>query len=415
MKFANIIYNKRNRYMNLGDDMQLLAIENLYDYMNIDYRDVVRIEFSNLHTWDGEDLIVPISFPLFTFNQEMHVTCFSEKIHPVFLAVSILTDTLDDSDVEYLNRYAPIGCRDNHTFHTMKKYNIDAYLFGCTTLTFPRKRQADLEKSKIFCVDSSENVLAKMPPEMKKECIFMSNMCYVEELDKKSEEKEREIYNMLINEAKLVITTRMHVALPCIAAGIPVVFARDMFSFRFSGIDRIARIYTEEQYDSIDWNPKPIEYETIKEKMLNLAVSRIYNRVEEYRSLISDLNECLADRKVREGKVESVYYTEKYLESRFSPDENFDYIIWAVTQTAEMIYQLLKRKWKNARLAAVVDRGKQINFHGRQSELKEAILNNRNATVLVCTVSAIGEAREYFAENGIDNYFYCFKDDEPLK
>ena len=240
-------------------------------------------------------------------------------------------------------------------------------------------------------------------------------MCYVEELDKKSEEKEREIYNMLINEAKLVITTRMHVALPCIAAGIPVVFARDMFSFRFSGIDRIARIYTEEQYDSIDWNPKPIEYETIKEKMLNLAVSRIYNRVEEYRRLISDLNECLADRKVREGKVESVYYAEKYLESRFSPDESFDYIIWAVTQTAEMIYQLLKRKWKNARLAAVVDRGKQINFHGRQSELKEAILNNRNATVLVCTVSAIGEAKEYFAENGIDNYFYCFKDDEPLK
>ena len=33
MKFANIVYNRRNDRLNLGDDYQLLAIENLYNYM----------------------------------------------------------------------------------------------------------------------------------------------------------------------------------------------------------------------------------------------------------------------------------------------------------------------------------------------------------------------------------------------
>lgn len=414
MKFANIVYKKRNERMNLGDDMQLLAVENFYRNMNIDYKDVVRIEFSDLYTWDGEELIVPISFPLISYSSSMHITCFSEKIRPVFLSLSILASTLDDSDVAYLKRFAPVGCRDSHTVNTMKKYNIDAYLYGCITLTFPRKRKPDEKKEQIFCVDISEKLSAKIPSEIKKDCVSITNMCYVKDLDKASEEKEREIYNMLIDQAKMVITARMHVALPCMAAGIPVVFAKDLFSFRFSGIDRIAKIYSEEEYDSIDWNPQPISYEDIKEKMINLAISRIYNRVEEYSGLISDLNMCLMDRRIREGKIEFAYYTEKYIENRFSYDSHFDYIIWAVTQTAEIVWHLLETKWKNARLAAVVDRGKKVDFHGKMSESKEVILENRNAVVFVCSGAAIGEAKQYFAENGIDNYYYCCKNDLPL-
>lgn len=414
MKFANIVYKKRNERMNLGDDMQLLAVENLYRNMNIDYNDVVRIEFSDLYTWDGEELVVPISFPLISYSSSMHITCFSEKIRPVFLALSVLSDSLDDSDVAYLKRFAPVGCRDNHTLATMKKYGIDAYLYGCITLTFPKKRTPGDKKEQIFCVDISEKLAAKIPPEIKKDCVFITNMCYVHELDKEPEEKEREIYNMLIDKAKLVVTARMHVALPCIAAGIPVVFAKDLFSFRFSGIDRIAQIYAEEEYDAIDWNPQPVEYENVKEKMINLAISRIYNREEEYRQLISDLNKCLMDRGMREGRIEFAYYTEKYLESRFSYDSHFDFILWAVTQTAEIVYRLLETKWKNARLVAVVDRGKKVAFHGKVSGPKEVILENRNATVLVCSGAAIGEAKQYFDENGIGNYYYCCKNDLPL-
>ena len=43
MRYANIIYNKRNGRLNLGDDIQLLAIENLYRKLGIDYSEVVRI------------------------------------------------------------------------------------------------------------------------------------------------------------------------------------------------------------------------------------------------------------------------------------------------------------------------------------------------------------------------------------
>lgn len=94
MKYGNITYNKRNGRLNLGDDIQLLAIENLYKMMGIDYSDVVRIEFSDLYMWEGEELVVPISFPIISYGTEMNITCFSPNIVPVFLALSIVAETL---------------------------------------------------------------------------------------------------------------------------------------------------------------------------------------------------------------------------------------------------------------------------------------------------------------------------------
>ena len=47
MKFANIRIH-RNGLNNLGDNMQLIAIENVYKNMGIKYDDVVRIDFYDL-------------------------------------------------------------------------------------------------------------------------------------------------------------------------------------------------------------------------------------------------------------------------------------------------------------------------------------------------------------------------------
>ena len=53
MKFANISM-QRSGLNNLGDNMQLLAIDNLYNYMGIDRNEIVRIDFYDLNTYSGE-------------------------------------------------------------------------------------------------------------------------------------------------------------------------------------------------------------------------------------------------------------------------------------------------------------------------------------------------------------------------
>ena len=243
MKYGNLIYNKRNGRLNLGDDIQLLAVENMYKRMGIDYDQVVRIEYADLYSYQGEELVVPISFPIISYNSEMNITCFSDKIYPVFLGLSILTDSLNANDVRYLTKFSPVGCRDMHTLSIMKRNQIPAYLFGCMTMTFPKKWVKDEEKEHIYCIDISTKLWDYIPNYMKNRCLILSNAYNIEELTDSPENKARELYNELVRKAQLVITSRMHVALPCIAAGIPVIFAKDIYSYRFNGVDKIVKVY----------------------------------------------------------------------------------------------------------------------------------------------------------------------------
>ena len=72
MKYGNIIYENRYDRMNLGDDIQLLSIENLYNQMGIDYKDVIRVNYRELATYDGEYVILPISFPMLSYTHEQN-------------------------------------------------------------------------------------------------------------------------------------------------------------------------------------------------------------------------------------------------------------------------------------------------------------------------------------------------------
>ena len=64
MRFANLIV-KGTRLRNYGEDIQLHAIKRLYEYMGIDYDEVVRISPNELFSYNGKEyLILPINFPL---------------------------------------------------------------------------------------------------------------------------------------------------------------------------------------------------------------------------------------------------------------------------------------------------------------------------------------------------------------
>ena len=63
------------------------------------------------------------------------------------------------------------------------------------------------------------------------------------------------------SEARLVITSRRHYALPCLVFGTPdVILHRDTNVPRFAGINRYLRIYGAESTQSkIDWAPDPVD------------------------------------------------------------------------------------------------------------------------------------------------------------
>lgn len=414
MKFANIIFDRKER-LTIGDDIQLVAIEMLYKYMGISYDEVIRISFHSLANYDGEYVILPISFPLFGFHEEMKITQFSPKIIPVFLGLSTLTDVYTDEEKEYLKRFEPIGCRDEYTMQIMRKNGIMSYLNCCMTATFPR-RPMDVVGDTIYCIDVQEELIPYIPEDIKKVAKFTSHTFYPSEFteDFGPEDKAKELLDEYAKKAKLIITSRLHGALPAVAIGIPVVFVKDKLSFRFLGVNSLIHIYTREEFENIDWNPTSIEYEPIKKLMLENAAERILSTKERYEKIyeVSDFFE-----RVNSDNYHVEFYTNTidYITNSLPKNEEFTYVLWGVTQTATMVHKFLKEKYPKAKLVQVIDKKKHLEFDGIVTTTKEVLIKERNAWCFVCTGAAIKESYEYFAEIGHDKYYQCCEDGSKHK
>lgn len=414
MKFANIYYKRSGRYFTIGDDIQLLAIENLYNYMGIDYDSIVRIGFHELSSYDGEYVILPISFPLYSYQYDDVITGFSDKIIPVFLNVSIMSTYLSEIDIEYFKKFAPIGCRDEYTLRIMRSYNIKAYLNGCITLTFPRVREKeDMGYSKVYCVDVPDRIKGYIPSEILKNSIFTSHTYKCQDVEGMPEELAREVYSKYIKEAKMVITTRLHAALPCVAAGIPVVFLKDNFSFRFTGIDKVITIYDEDEYNQIDWMPKLIECDDIKDKVLANAARQLFEAYEK-NSSIYEVSQFFEGRTRRPYYVEFVDNTIEYLNKHWDKNIDIEYALWCGTQTATEVYRYIKESYPNAKLKAIIDRNKKVILDMETKEISW-IKENADVFVFVCAAAAIGDANKIFKEMKKENYYLCCLDDIGYK
>ena len=408
MKFANIIYYRGNGRMTIGDDMQILAIENLYKEMGIDYNDVIRIPFHSLHNYDGEYVVLPISFPLYGYNHDITITQFSPKIIPVFLGLSMLTDHLSEEDIMYLRRYEPIGCRDIWTMNNLRKKNIQAYLYGCITATYPQRWTKE-GKNRVFCVDVPEDFKRYIPENILKECEFISHSFYANELENGPESKAKELYEMYVNKGKLIITTRLHAALPCLAAGIPVILLKDNYSFRFAGIDKLIHIYTKDEYNNIDWEPQPALYEEIKKEMIQLAARRLKETYDKYKHIYS-ISEYFESREEKAYYVDFYDNTIEFIDNKYDPNDEFEYVLWGVTQTADLIHRYINANYKRAKLVAVIDRDKRLDFYGVKTCTSDYVCNNVDKLYFVCTGAAIQESMKVFNELQCRNYFQCCQD-----
>ena len=401
MKFANVLFDgNRTGSVNIGDDLQLVAIEHLYNCMGVDYKDVVRIKLSELSSYDGEYVILPISFPLYGYREGTNITMFSPKIIPVFLALSIMSGNISDDECDYLRHFEPIGCRDYHTVKLLRRKNILAYLNGCMSATFPRIRKREA-KEKVYFVDVPEEYYDYVPKELQEKgvkCSQVLNECLNPEAAIKNRLKE------YADNAALVVTTRLHCAMPCVAMGIPVVLMKDKYSFRFPFISRYIHVYEKEEFGNIDWNPGVIDYEDKKQKILDVAIKRIRNAYEKY-SAMYDLSWFYEENNLREDYyIEHFDNVKEYIDEHFSKDESLEYAVWGITQKADMICSYLENNYKKSKLVYVYDKNKKIIFHGVESgnDLKELAADD--VFVFVTTATANLPAIEFFAQCGKKAY-----------
>lgn len=128
-------------------------------------------------------------------------------------------------DGEYLKKNGIVGCRDIETQKRLDRNNIDNYFSGCMTLT--TKKFENIKKQEYICVvDVSEKVYKKIQESTKREIKKITHSVNPDEIKKKSfEQRMNDVENLLktYQAAHLVITSRLHVALPCIALGTPVI------------------------------------------------------------------------------------------------------------------------------------------------------------------------------------------------
>ena len=180
----------------------------------------------------------------------------------------------------YLKIYEPIGARDIETKKRLEKNGIESYFSGCMTLTLEKFENVE-KTNKIYLVDAEESVKEKVKKENTEyEIEEITHWLEPSEVSKKSIDQRLQDVEELLKKyqgAHLVITNRLHVALPCIALGTPVILVHPEYydEDRLGAFLKYMDNYTDTEFDNIDIkellkNPKPNneEYKQIREQLI---------------------------------------------------------------------------------------------------------------------------------------------------
>jgi len=258
MKYGLIVFRETE---NIGDDIQSYAA--LKFLPKVDY--YVEREHMDTFVPNNKEYVRVLMSGWFLHNK--YNFDFSPYIYPFFISThlsSYKTYGIENEHIKlfapYLRKYGPIGCRDTHTHELLDKYKIDNYISGCITLTIDKLKTPKSKSKYICCVDVSNEV-----EEYIKQNTELKVITKTHRLDKKEnmkltyEERFENVRNLLkvYQNATLVVTSRLHCALPCLALGTPVILVTDDNSIYYK--DRInSYLYCLSYYGEKDFLKTPI-------------------------------------------------------------------------------------------------------------------------------------------------------------
>jgi hypothetical protein len=313
-KTAIITYPNSN---NLGDYIQKIASK---QFLN---EDIIEIDRDNLNNYSGEKIKLILNG---WFMENPKNWPPSDNIIPFFISFHInpiiKSFILNSNGIEYLKKHEPIGCRDLYTKSILEEKGIKAYFSGCLTLALNRKKlnfKIDLKKG-ILVINVIDRILPKFlflkKPSIinffkdsiqgikypykkikyiisirrikiflknqKKEIKFLSQII---DVNKTSVFRRNKLaYDQLyaIANSELVLTSRIHSALPSVALSVPTIFISDGLDHinqksRLLGLDKFFTIIKSKELNKISIdnimlnNNHKIFVEKMKTKIINFV------------------------------------------------------------------------------------------------------------------------------------------------
>ena len=229
MKYGLITFKETE---NIGDDIQSYSIMRFLP--KIDY--YIEREKLDLFVPKNKEQIITVmngwflhsklNFPpspyIYPLYISTHISCYESR--------GISTEFLTDYSLQHLKKYEPIGCRDSGTSKLLTENGIKNYISGCLTLTI--KKNKNVKKKGYICIvdiDSKAEEYVKEKFHDKK--IIKRTHTLIKEENKKLswEQRFKNVEELLdtYQAADLVITSRLHCALPCLALNVPVILLYD--------------------------------------------------------------------------------------------------------------------------------------------------------------------------------------------
>jgi hypothetical protein len=222
-----------------------------------------------------------------------------------------------------------------------------------------------------------------------------------------TEDDTRALLNRYRDEARLVITQRLHCAVPCMAMGIPVVFARRRITQRSWWLENLIPLYDEATFKCIDWNPESLELETIKQNMIGNAIKRITDTHDKYAPLF-EISSVFESDNPPNYAIDLIDLPLRYIKENWSIDKVQPYVLWGKTQLAEYLFRFIQDNYSKAHLVGMIDLYRSDDFHGYKPEGLELLDSIGDATLFVCTESANQMATDEYAKRRREPPVLCW-------
>ena len=405
MKYANIKWQETIRgkqaAINYGDNLQFLAIDGLYKDMKME--DIQYLDMSEIASYCGEKLILPLNWTIFDANyMKGDYLDISSDIEPVFLGMALCGRDDDrffnQENINYLKEHGPIGCRDEYTYQKLNKYGIESYINGCVSITLSR-REASGEK--VILVDAPIELERDIQKNLGTEFQCMTQQTYmgIEEAKMTLPQVVEKHYNYIKENAKIVVTSRLHVASPCIAMGIPVIFARNEVDYRFSWLDKFIKLYSKEEFCDIDWKPKTLMYDDIKQNIRQNDIDRILGKQTDREN--KKIHNYFVDRERHvygsfQKSLANIEQIKEYICKEWTGKKNVEYILWGLNDVAKELYFYIEQNFSNAKLMGIIDDYREDSFAGWECKKHDRQKVSDESYVIVTAVAASNAAYDYF-------------------
>ena len=232
-------YENKIKFANIGDYIQSLAA---LQYLPKNCKPYL-IDRDHIQFYHGPKvkLIMNGWFILHKGNIEI-----SEQIDPIFVSYHLFNDKQLPSDyLKSIKKFTPIGCRDKNTRDTLIKLGINAYFSSCltTTLDLDYFSSGDKRTNEIIFIDYKFGDYPKADKFLYSLSAYnFNNITHTNHLFNISMthlERFKLAKSLLdkYSKAKLVVSTRIHGALPCLSFQTPVIFVNKKYDYkRYNGI-----------------------------------------------------------------------------------------------------------------------------------------------------------------------------------